>query len=219
VIRLRLTPTWSLAWDSLLCLLFFAQHSGMIRKPFRAWISRVVPGHSHGLIYTTASAIALLLLVVLWQPLEGYRLHGAGLWLSRGILLSCFAGIIWGIHSLGNFDAFGIEAFLAAYRRERPAIPTLVVKGPYRWVRHPFYFLSLMALWATPLWSWDRLLLNLLFTIWILCGARLEEGDLLTQFGEDYRLYQRTVPMFLPRVPASVPNSAGERSSAHPAGR
>ena len=70
-------------------------------------------------------------------------------------------------------------------------------------VRHPFYFLGIVALWASPTLSLDRLLLNVLFTAWIVFGATLEERDLLAQFGEDYKLYQRAVPMFVPRRPAS----------------
>jgi protein-S-isoprenylcysteine O-methyltransferase Ste14 len=35
-------------------------------------------------------------------------------------------------------------------------------------------------------------------------GATLEDRDLLAHFGEDYRLYRRTVPMRFPRKPANM---------------
>ncbi len=57
-----------------------------------------------------------------------------------------------------------------------------------------------MALWATPALPVDRLLLNVLFTGWILLGAGLEERDLLADFGEDYAHYRESVPMFVPRL-------------------
>jgi len=36
-------PGIALAWDAFLSLLFFAQHSGMVRRPFRARLARVLP--------------------------------------------------------------------------------------------------------------------------------------------------------------------------------
>jgi methanethiol S-methyltransferase len=51
--------------------------------------------------------------------------------------------------------------------------------------------------------SKDRLLLNVLFTIWIVLGARWEERDLTAAFGDAYRTHQRGVPMLIPwRLPA-----------------
>jgi protein-S-isoprenylcysteine O-methyltransferase Ste14 len=67
------------------------------------------------------------------------------------------------------------------------------VKGPYGTVRHRFYAFAIAALWATPALSVDRLLLNVLFTGWILFGASLEERDLLADFGEDYAHYRESV--------------------------
>jgi protein-S-isoprenylcysteine O-methyltransferase Ste14 len=44
------------------------------------------------------------------------------------------------------------------------------------------------------------LLLNVLFTGWILLGASLEERDLLADFGDGYANYRESVPMFVPRL-------------------
>ena len=58
--------------------------------------------------------------------------------------------------------------------------------------------LFLVLLWACPDVTADRLLLNGLFTGWIVVGSRLEERDLVREFGDAYRDYQRKVPMLLP---------------------
>ncbi|MCX6623568.1 MAG: NnrU family protein [Acidobacteria bacterium] len=194
-----------LIFDAGLCLLFFVQHSGMVRRSFRTLLSKVAPGYSHAVIYTISSAAALLLLVGIWQKSSGniYVLDGVERWLLRGVLLLALAGVVWGIRSLREFDAFGIEALLAHFRREQLHPNKLTIEGPYRLVRHPFYCLGIVALWASPVLSLDRLLLNSLFTVWIVLGATLEERDLAAAFGEDYQRYQRTVPMLLPRRPAS----------------
>jgi protein-S-isoprenylcysteine O-methyltransferase Ste14 len=44
----------------------------------------------------------------------------------------------------------------------------------------------------------DRLLFNVLWTLWVVLGTYLEEKDLVAEFGEKYRHYQKTVPMLFP---------------------
>jgi protein-S-isoprenylcysteine O-methyltransferase Ste14 len=69
-------------------------------------------------------------------------------------------------------------------------------------VRHPFYSLAIVLLWASPVVSKDRLLLNVLFTIWIALGAQWEERDLTATFGDAYRRHQKAIPMLIPwRLP------------------
>jgi protein-S-isoprenylcysteine O-methyltransferase Ste14 len=65
-------------------------------------------------------------------------------------------------------------------------------------VRHPLYFFTLVMIWTSPDITLDRLLFNVLFTGWIVVGTRLEERDLVAEFGEHYSVYQRHVPMLIP---------------------
>lgn len=215
LVDMRMAQGSILRWDGGLCLLFFFQHSGMVRRSFRTWLNKVAPAHCHGVVYTIASGVALLLLVLYWQPstVNVYALEGAARWLIRSILLLSLAGVLWGIGSLGQFDAFGIQAYLSHVRREQLQPARLTIKGPYQLVRHPFYCFAIVALWASPVLSLDRLVLNCLFTAWIAFGAALEERDLVAEFGEDYKLYQRAVPMFVPRRPVSRGRIAPKRQS------
>ena len=191
----------ALAWDAALCLVFFLQHSGMIRRPFRAWLTRFAPVPTHGALYTVASGAALVLLSVCWQPsrISLFSLDGAARELLRSLGLCSLMGFVWAFAVLRNFDAFGVRAFLSPLRRDERCSWPLTIRGPYRWVRHPLYFFGLVLIWACPALSLDRLLFNVLFTIWIVASAKLEERDLVTEFGEAYRAYQRAVPMLLPR--------------------
>jgi len=205
--ELGMSPVVALAWDALLCLIFFVQHSGMVRRSFRRWLESWLPGYLHGVLYTFASAAALLLLCVLWQPADPIPviLNAPVREVLRGVSLLAILGFLWAVVSLGGFDAFGTGAFLARVRGEDPTAPRLTVKGPYRWVRHPFYVLAIVLLWASPILSKDRLLLNTLFTIWIVLGAKWEERDLIAAYGDAYRLHQREVPMLIPwRLPKAA---------------
>src|SRR5512146_2614363 len=59
-LHLRLADHSLLLWDSSLCLLFFAQHSVMVRRSVRNQLRRVIPEHCQGVAYTFTSATALV---------------------------------------------------------------------------------------------------------------------------------------------------------------
>ena len=117
-----------LAWDVLLCLAFFVQHSLMIRKSFRRRLVRFIPSHYQGAFYTVASGIVLLVLLVFWQQ-SAYTLidlQGALSWLVGGIYFLAIADFAWSMGALGSFDAFGLNPILAQMRgtQEFPILPT-----------------------------------------------------------------------------------------------
>ena len=201
----------SLLMDTLLCLLFFAQHSIMVRRRFRLWLTRIVRIEFHGALYASASGACLLALALCWQPAGDvfWRPVGPVRWVMILLFLTAGAGTWWGTRALGTFDALGIKSARQAIDKKRAgtAIP-FTIRGPYRWVRHPLYFFSLIIIWTGPVFTPDRLLHNLLWTIWIVIGTRLEEHDLADCFGEAYRRYQQMVPMLLPiSIRPLVPDS------------
>jgi protein-S-isoprenylcysteine O-methyltransferase Ste14 len=191
-------------WDVLLCLAFFVQHSGMIRRSFRRRFGRIIQPPYQGVVYSIASGGALLLVVGLWQesPQNVYSVQGVFRWLFRGAFFLSFVGFAWSVVSLGSFDVLGIRPALAQIRGVDVRPARLSIRGPYRWVRHPLYFLVLILMWSCPKVSVDRLLFNVLWTLWTVLATRLEERDLLAEYGEAYHAYQGAVPMLLPyRLP------------------
>jgi hypothetical protein len=53
-------------------------------------------------------------------------------------------------------------------------------------------------IWSNPELTLDRLLFNLIFTIWVIIAILLEERDLVSAYGDAYRSYQSKVPMLIP---------------------
>ncbi len=188
-------------WDCLLSLLFFIQHSAMLRRRMKVQMARLIPSYCIGAVFTLASAITLCLIMLLWQPagVVLVELPGPYRWLANLLFGAAVAGSVWGARALYPFDPLGttpIKAHLAG--KLRPAPPPFAVRGPYLWVRHPLYFFVLVMLWSRPDLTADRLLFNLIWSGWIYAGTVLEEKDLLVEFGDVYQAYQAMVPMLLP---------------------
>lgn len=84
-----------------------------------------------------------------------------------------------------------------------PRIDSLITKGPYAFIRHPFYS-SYALTWLTSTFLFNNSIL------WITLGymmayyylaAKSEEGAILTgEHSHEYRLYSQNAGMFLPRI-------------------
>lgn len=200
IVNLGMDITGTLWLDFSLCMVFFIQHSSMIRESFHRKIVNFIPPHYHGAFFAVFSGIALLLLVIFWQDSESTVVIFEGvsrLILQVTFILSIF-GLVWSARSLRSFDIFGKDQILThMHNRQLPAMP-FSVRGPYIYVRHPFYFFMLLMIWSCPDVSLDRLLFNSFWSVWIVFGTVLEERDLVVSFGVVYQDYQRKVPMLLP---------------------
>ncbi len=210
LIDLGLSPPAAQAWNALASAIFFTQHSVLVRRPVRARLASMIPARYDGAFYAITSGVALVLAAGLLQP------AGSPLFVLRGLpralviaaALVAVAVFAWGILALRGFDPFGLRPIRRHLRgRSAPAaesVKDFVVRGPYRWVRHPLYSAIVVLLWADPEVTPARLELALLWTAWIALGARLEERDLITDLGDAYRRYREQVPMLVPwRRPAA----------------
>jgi len=209
LVPMPLTPAAALWWNALLLLVFFAQHSVMVRRPIRARLAKVIPVRYDAAFYAITSGLALTLAAVLYQRVSApplFVLHGYSRFMVDMLAFLAVAFFAWGIIALRTFDPFGLGP-IRRHLRGSPApasnaMPShaeaLVIRGPYRWVRHPLYAAAIILLWATPEMSLGRLVSAALWTTWIMVGTVLEERDLVADFGEGYRQYCKRVPMLVP---------------------
>lgn len=200
LVNLDMGEAAGLGLDACLCLAFFIQHSGMIRRSYRQWLARFLRSDYHGASYAIVSGIVLLVLVIFWQESAHTLAAPQGIlhWLLHAVYFLSIVGFAWGIRALGSFDTLGLKSILHHLRGTASPPATFTVRGPYRWVRHPLYLFCLLIIWSCPNLTADRLLFNVLWTAWMIVGTVLEERDLVASYGEAYRDYQGKVPMLIP---------------------
>ncbi len=205
----------ALWWDTGLSLAFFAVHSGLVRRSFRAWSARFIPEVFAGAVYAIASGVILIAVLLFWRDAEPLYMAPAGAvrWSFRAAFLLASVVFLWGGMSLRGFDPCGVKPILDRLRGASPRLMPFSARGPYRWVRHPLYVAMIVLMWSCPDLTVDRLLFNVLWTGWMLMVTTLEERDLVAQFGREYRGYQQRVPMFIPRTigPLRASSDVSER--------
>lgn len=209
-----------LLFNANLSLIFFLQHSGMVRKSFRQRLEKIIPRHYHGALYTITSGILVIVFCLLWQGSTLlFEVTGLFRVTMRTAFFLSILGILWGLWALLPIDAFdllGLKPILENLRARQSATVPLRIRGPYRWVRHPLYFFMIVIFWSCPVVTTDRLLFNVLWTIWVVIGSVLEERNLVDEFGDAYRDYQRTVPLLIPRgLRPAYKNSKSNKPDQH----
>ncbi|MBF0118413.1 MAG: isoprenylcysteine carboxylmethyltransferase family protein [Desulfobacterales bacterium] len=200
IVDIGLSETGKIFFNTFLSLLFFLQHSIMIRNSFRKKAETFFNPVYYNAFFSIASGIVLLITILFWQKssLSLATTTGIYCWIFYIFFFIAIAGFIWGSRALLLFDPFGIKKILYHLRGKQHNNIPFVINGPYKYVRHPLYFFMLIMIWASPDLTPDRLLFNIIWTIWIYWGAKLEENDLVNEFGNKYQEYQKNVPMIFP---------------------
>lgn len=125
----------------------------------------------------------------LWSSLVGMG--------ETGMLISMLLGYALLFVGIGIF----IQGWRELYRARQQN--RLATNGLYGVVRHPQYTGLFIGLFGEGVVHWPTLFSVGLFPVIMLAYAwlaRSEEQRVTEQFGEEYRAYQRRVPMFIPRL-------------------
>ncbi|KAF8556524.1 hypothetical protein OG21DRAFT_618170 [Imleria badia] len=117
-----------------------------------------------------------------------------GLWKNAVRVLACVASIA--LQTLSDYAFEHLDdQFHPIGRREKSRV---IQTGPYAWVRHPLYALSLLqaALWCLMFWSYAPLLAVLATAAIFVVKIRIEEEAMLRDeaIKEEYCAYMIKVP-------------------------
>jgi len=146
-------------------------------------------------LFAVLSLLPVLALPALLPDRELYRLTAPWLYLTlTGQGLAALAILVGLLHT-GVWSFLGLRQLV---KPEAESPPELVVRGLYRYVRHPLYTAGLLFIWLLPVMTVNLLALNLGLTLYLIIGAMFEERKLVREFGQAYVDYQRRVPMLVP---------------------
>jgi protein-S-isoprenylcysteine O-methyltransferase Ste14 len=138
--------------------------------------------------------IAIIIFQVNMNDVQLYLLSTA---LFLGGIVVCFSGLVLMIVCIEKYFILlsGIPDLF-----QRNGTSRLMITGIHRYVRHPLYLGTFVFIWGLfVLLPYAGLLItNVIITVYTLIGIKLEESKLVEEFGEDYRLYRKKVPMLLP---------------------
>jgi len=187
--------------DTLLLALFAIPHSVMARPAFKRWWTRIVPPAVERSTYVLMSSLLLGLLYWQWLPIPSVLwdlTNPKGRFFLHVVFWVGWVIVLLSTFLISHFDLFGLrQVYLHA--SARPYTPVgFKYRGLYRYVRHPIMLGFLLAFWATPTMTIGHLLFAGATTAYILIALQLEERDLVSFHGEQYRAYQQQVRMLLP---------------------
>ena len=187
--------------DTGLLLLFALQHSVMARQGFKRVWARIVPQPIERSTYVLSASLALLLVIVFWQPIPSviWEVEAtAGRLILQGLFWAGWLLVFASTFLLGHSDLFGLKQAWTCWRGLPYKPPAFAMPGPYKLVRHPLYLGFIVAFWSAPRMTVGHLYFAAVTTAWILVAIQLEERDLITFHGEPYKLYRSGVSMLVP---------------------
>jgi methanethiol S-methyltransferase len=193
----------SILIDVVLLGVFAIQHSVMARPAFKRWWTTIIPASCERSTYVLISSLLLILILWQWRPIATTIWRVEGL---PAVILTAICWIGWLIalastYLIDHLELFGLRQVLDALSGAAARVTSFKTPLLYGLVRHPLMLGFLLAFWATPHMTAGHLLFAVMMTAYILVGVRLEERDLVAQFGATYEQYRQRVPMLMPRVP------------------
>ncbi len=123
-----------------------------------------------------------------------------------GIQVLAFAGLVWTGLSFDWKEFLGITQVLRYFEgtyeiEDLDEKPEFRISGPFKYMRHPVYFFSILFIGARPSMDVTYFVLFLSSTAYFIIGAYFEEKKLIKIFGETYIEYKKNVPFIFPKIP------------------
>lgn len=177
-------------------------HSLLASHKIKRWFSTTYPQIMpvYRLSYNLLAIlliIPIMVLTLIWKGELLWEYHGITQWFANLLIVAAIIGFWFSLKDYDTADFLGTRQWQQK-SGEVEDQSQFSIGNFHRFVRHPWYSLGLVLVWAQemdPIFLTDACMITLYFII----GSRLEENKLIALFGESYRLYTTKVPGLIPR--------------------
>ena len=180
---------------------FAVQHSGMARQGFKKLFTRFASPAIERSTYVLLASLTLILLFWQWQPMPAVVWNIETPALAAAATAGGFLGwliVLYSTFLISHFELFGLTQVVTHFAGRVAEPMKFKTPGLYRLIRHPIYLGFIIAFWCTPMMTLGHLLFAAVTTAYIFVGIYLEERDLVSLFGSEYRRYREKVAMLVP---------------------
>lgn len=204
-------PLEIIAWVSLGFLAFAVIHSLLARSAVKEKVFNNIPAASayYRFVYVCIALITLGLWGYYIPDMQRllYSIDVPYHWFFYAVQLVAAIGFIQSLRNSGTQSFLGITQIRIYWKYNRlpgyldePSNEKLHCSGLYNYMRHPLYTFSILFMIARPTMTLRWLLLTILFSLYFWIGSYFEERELVKRFGEEYTLYRKNTPRFLPKI-------------------
>jgi methanethiol S-methyltransferase len=195
------SPMTALLVNLVLMSIFAVQHSGMARQGFKKLFVRFASPAIERSTYVLLASLSLILLFWQWQPMPTMVWNIQNPVLAGVATAGGFMGwliVLYSTFLISHFELFGLTQVVSHFAGRVVEPMKFKTPGLYRLIRHPIYLGFIIAFWSTPVMTLGHLLFAAVTTAYIFVGIYLEERDLVSLFGQEYRRYRQKVAMLVP---------------------
>lgn len=186
-----------------LLILWCIIHSLMIDNKFIKIVKNIFKSNFqyYRLFYNIFAIITLLPIILFTYSIPSiiyFQWNGYFVVLQAFLLMIALILLIGGSKNYNFLQFLGIKQIIdKKLHKSLSKDGVLKREGILNITRHPWYSAFTIVLWARELNS-TTLIINIIFSIYLVVGTYLEEKKLKIEFGEAYIDYQKDVSMLLP---------------------
>ena len=180
---------------------YFALHSALASLNVKRWLAARHPGFmpAYRIGFNTIAVLGLLPILWLLYSHPGpfvWSWSGMSAYIANGLALAAVAGFFYTLRDYDGSEFLGLRQWFNQTRTVEDQ-ECFHITAAHRFVRHPWYFFSLLIIWTRDM-SAAMLLSAMVMTAYFIVGSRMEERKLIAYHGERYLRYMGKVAGLVP---------------------
>lgn len=121
-----------------------------------------------------------------------------------GFQILSLVGLAWAFKSsMSSSEFLGVKQLVSYLKgnynlSDKDEKLKFSTRGPYKFVRHPIYFFSILFIGLRPAMSVFYFVFFICSVVYFSIGAEFEEKRMISSFGDEYIEYKKKVPGIIP---------------------